>query len=120
MVGLRRLLLTLFVVVATVVVDLFVDAADNDSDGGEEAVSISGGGLGWQNLGVSLEPNCLISKDIAYTYSYNTANSTTTTNNSHEEDNQQISCQYEDLTWLLHPSSGFIPNGSLCGILGPR
>jgi hypothetical protein len=112
MVG-RRLLLTLFVVVATTV----VDAADNDGDGEEEAVSIGGGGLGWQNLGVSLEPNCLISKGTAYIY--NTAKNTVTTK-SHEEGKQQISCQYEDLTWLLHPSSGFIPNGSLCGILGPR
>jgi hypothetical protein len=120
MVGLRRLLLTLFVVVATVAVDLVVDAADNDGDCAEEAVSIGRGGLGWQNLGVSLEPNCLISKDFAYTYSYNTAKNTTTTNSSHEEGKQQISCQYDDLTWLLHPSSGFIPNGSLCGILGPR
>jgi len=61
MVGLRRLL-TLFVVVATVVIDVVVDAADNDDDDGEA------GGLGWQNLGVSLESNyCPLSYDATLT-----------------------------------------------------
>jgi len=112
MVGLRRLL-TLFVVVATVVIDVVVDAADNDDDDGEA------GGLGWQNLGVYLESNyCPLSYD-AYSYDYCSSAKNTTTSNNGREDEQHTACQCEDWTWLLHPSSGCVPNGSLCGILGP-
>ena len=48
------------------------------------------GGLRWNNLGVSFEP-C---------------------------DGYDGDCS-DDSMWLLHPSSGFVKNGWLCGILGP-
>ena len=48
------------------------------------------GGLRWNNLGVSLE-SC---------------------------DGYDGDCS-DDSMWLLHPSSGFVKNGCLCGILGP-
>lgn len=51
----------------------------------------SRGGLHWSNIGVSFE-EC--------------------------DGSSNIDCS-DDSIWLLHPSSGFVENGSLCGILGP-
>lgn len=62
----------------------------NNSDGIVTEISHHGG-VRWQNLGVSLE-SC--DSDVDFVCS-------------------------DDSLWLLHPSSGFVENGSTCGILGP-
>ena len=72
-------------------------------------------------LGRISESNyCPLSSYDAYSYDYgSSAKNTTTSNNGREDEQYTTTCQCEDWTWLLHPSSGFVPNGSLCGILGP-
>jgi hypothetical protein len=65
------------------------DTAPNESDGAQGAPK---GGLRWSNLGVSFDRCDATSEDV--------------------------NCS-DDSMWLLHPSSGFVENGSLCGVLGP-
>ena len=75
------------------------------------------GGLHWRDLGVSLA-NCpwttaqMLDK-------YNSDPSLDSTTSMDDGRKRQWQCM-DDSAWLLHPSSGFVENGSLCGILGPR
>ena len=70
------------------------------------------GGLRWCNLGVSLTPCPLTTASMLDKY---TAASAADDKNNVDNTNHCL----EDSTWLLHPSSGFVPKGSLCGIIGP-
>lgn len=71
-----------------------IDSTETDTDPNESdrAKGAPKGGLRWSNLGVSFDACDATSEDV--------------------------DCS-EDSMWLLHPSSGFVENGSLCGILGP-
>lgn len=74
---------------------------------------VGGGGLHWRDLGVSLV-NCPWTTAQMLDKYDNDATSTI-----YDGRMRQWRCM-DDSTWLLHPSSGFVENGSLCGILGPR
>ena len=65
------------------------------------------GGLLWCNLGVSLTSCTLTATEMLDKYSNFT--------NSEDEKNLCL----DDSSWLLHPTSGSVPRGSLCGIIGP-
>ena len=66
------------------------------------------GGLRWRNLGVSLEPCPLTTALMLDEYN----------NISESFDGKHQHC-LDDSMWLLHPSSGIVENGKLCGIIGP-
>ncbi len=70
------------------------------------------GGLRWCNLGVSLISCPLTTAAMLDKY----ANLTSTT--SADDDGNTNHC-LDDSSWLLHPTSGFVPRGKLCGIIGP-
>lgn len=72
-----------------------------------------GGGLYWRDLGVSLVNCPWTTAQMLDKYD---SDATSTIDDGRK---QQWRCM-DDSTWLLHPSSGFVENGSLCGILGPR
>lgn len=98
---------------------LAADSNDNSDDGGgsdDDANAVQNklsrddplsnkGGLKWQDLGVSLE-SCPLTTALMLD-KYN------------DERNHEHDHCLDDSEWLLHPSSGFIENGSLCGIIGP-
>jgi hypothetical protein len=87
---------------------------NNDNDDPHHRRHREVGGLHWRDLGVSLV-NCpwttaqMLDK-------YDASSNRTTMDNGRT---RQWQCM-DDSTWLLHPSSGFVESGSLCGILGPR
>ncbi|KAL9187031.1 hypothetical protein ACHAXT_010751 [Thalassiosira profunda] len=73
------------------------------------------GGLQWKDLGASLS-SCPLTTALMldrYTNNNGTIDVDNAPNNQHGEH-----C-LDDAEWLLHPSSGFVPDGSLCGIIGP-
>ena len=75
------------------------------------------GGLHWRDLGVSLANCPWTTAQMLDKYNSDPfLDSTTSMDDGHK---RQWQCM-DDSTWLLHPSSGFVENGSLCGILGPR
>lgn len=69
------------------------------------------GGLKWCNLGVSLTSCPVTTAAMLDRYS----NITTAADN---DDNNNNHC-LDDSSWLLHPTTGYVPRGSLCGIIGP-
>ena len=69
------------------------------------------GGLKWCNLGVSLTSCPVTTAAMLDKYS----NITTAADN---DDNNNNHC-LDDSSWLLHPTTGYVPRGSLCGIIGP-
>ncbi|KAL7452187.1 hypothetical protein ACHAWC_003909 [Mediolabrus comicus] len=83
-----------------------LDVAVDDDDNQEEV-----GGLRWCNLGVSLTPCPLTTASMLDKYTAASAADDKNVDNTNH-------C-LEDSTWLLHPSSGSVPKGSLCGIIGP-
>lgn len=89
--NLLQILLLLFPVLLLTRVDADGQVEINADENEETKQDISQAGLRWANLGVSFEA-CDGSSDF--------------------------DCS-DDSMWLLHPSSGFVENGSLCGILGP-
>lgn len=89
------------------------DKVSSKSNNDDSSHPSGGGGLRWQDLGVSLEECPLTTALMLDKYNSNHGNyqnSNTNNNNQH--------C-LDDSVWLLHPSSGFVENGSLCGIIGP-
>ena len=70
----------------------------------------SAGGLRWRDLGVSLE-RCPSTTTALALDEYDTV--------SDDDGRGDRGCLAHS-TWLLHPSSGFVEEGSLCGIIGPR
>lgn len=68
------------------------------------------GGLRWCNLGVSLTSCPMTTAAMLDKYAYFNDAATTSSLEDH--------C-LEDSSWLLHPTSGHVPRGSLCGIIGP-
>jgi len=66
------------------------------------------GGLRWQDLAVSFEKCPLTTALVLDKYKYD----------NYHDDYYNQHC-LDDSVWLLHPSSGFVENGSLCGIIGP-
>ena len=94
----------------------------NAFDGGGDADAISSiadnddslhptGGLRWRDLGVSLEPCPLTTAQMLDKYNNNHAD-------RYDGSNKNYQHCLDDSEWLLHPSSGFVENGSLCGIIG--
>mmetsp|Transcript_7863 Transcript_7863/g.12998 ORF Transcript_7863/g.12998 Transcript_7863/m.12998 type:complete len:728 (-) Transcript_7863:8-2191(-) len=82
----------------------------------EQSTYYERGGLRWCNLGVSLTSCPLTTAAMLDKYS----NNDVTTTNSIEDDSAKNSGHcLEDSSWLLHPTSGYVPRGSLCGIIGP-
>ena len=77
------------------------------------------GGLRWCNLGVSLT-SCPTTT-AAMLDKYAMSNNDVTTTNSTKDDGTKKNNDHclEDSSWLLHPTSGYVPRGSLCGIIGP-
>ena len=75
-----------------------------------------GGGLRWRDLGVSLE-GCPSTTTALLLDGYDDA----VGSNDHggRRRDHRRNC-LDHSTWLLHPSSGFVEDGSLCGIIGPR
>ena len=69
------------------------------------------GGLRWCNLGVSLTSCPLTTASMLDKY--------TTASAADDRNVDKTNHCLEDSTWLLHPSSGSVPKGSLCGIIGP-
>ena len=89
------------------------DRIDDDGSGSSKS-SIShksGDGLRWQNLGVSLDNFPLTTSHMLDKYD---SSGNLKSNNNNE--NRSL----DDSLWLLHPCSGFVENGKLCGIIGPR
>ncbi len=84
----------------------------------DQSSSHERGGLRWCNLGVSLTPCPLTTATMLDKYANN--NDATTTN-SIEDGTTKYNGDHclEDSSWLLHPTSGYVPRGSLCGIIGP-
>jgi len=70
-----------------------------------------GGGLRWCNLGVSLTSCPLTTAAMLDKYYSNV----TTTSSADDATRYCL----DDSAWLLHPTSGFVPRGKLCGIIGP-
>ena len=66
--------------------------ANEDSHNKFKRNNTSPGGIRWSNLGVSFE--------------------------AYDGEILEVDCS-NDALWLLHPSSGYVENGSLCGVLGP-
>ena len=90
------------------------DRIDDDDGSGSSKSSIShksGDGLRWQNLGVSLE-------NFPPTTSYMLDKYDSSGNLKSNNNNENRSL--DDSLWLLHPCSGFVEDGKLCGIIGPR
>ena len=110
MVGLIHLLGLLSVGRSTVAVD-DVGVAVDDGDSPPR-----GGGLRWRDLGVSLE-GCPSTTTALLLDGYDDA----VGSNDHggRRRDHRRNC-LDHSTWLLHPSSGFVEDGSLCGIIGPR
>ena len=82
----------------------------------EQSTHYERGGLRWCNLGVSLTSCPLTTAAMLDKYS----NNDVTTTNSIEDDSAKNNGHcLEDSSWLLHPTSGYVPRGSLCGIIGP-
>jgi hypothetical protein len=69
------------------------DVSTMDVDQVNKDLAVSGG-LRWSNLGVSFEEPC-------------------------EHGTSDDDIYVDNSLWLLHPSSGFVEKGTLCGILGP-
>ncbi len=74
-------------------------------------------GLHWRDLGVSLVNCPWTTAQMLDKYCNGDASCDRTTMD--DVRTRQWQCR-DDSTWLLHPSSGFVQSGSLCGILGPR
>jgi len=81
----------------------------------EHSTNYERGGLRWCNLGVSVTSCPLTTAAMLDKYS-----SAATTIDSIDDDitKNNDHC-LEDSSWLLHPTSGYVPRGSLCGIIGP-
>jgi hypothetical protein len=77
------------------------------------------GGLHWRDLGVSLANCPWTTARMLDKYNSDPSLDSTTTTSMDDGRKRQWQCM-DDSAWLLHPSSGFVENGSLCGILGPR
>ncbi|KAL7544414.1 hypothetical protein ACHAWF_007800 [Thalassiosira exigua] len=69
--------------------------------------SSAGGGLRWRDLGVSLEHCPHTTSQALDRYLY-----------KGDAEGVGGGC-LDDSVWILHPCSGHVPHGSLCGILGP-
>lgn len=77
---------------------------DGVPDGPPAAALLIRGGLHWQDLGVAL--------DIIPPAVESVAQQSAATNRTSKT-------WSPDTPWLLHPSSGYVPNGCLCAIMGP-
>ena len=76
-------------------------------------------GLHWRDLGVSLA-NCPWTTAQMLDKCYDgDADASCDRTTMDEGRTWKMQC-IDDSTWLLHPSSGYVESGSLCGILGPR
>mmetsp|Transcript_13566 Transcript_13566/g.25847 ORF Transcript_13566/g.25847 Transcript_13566/m.25847 type:complete len:835 (-) Transcript_13566:198-2702(-) len=71
------------------------------------------GGFRWRDLGVSFEPCQMDTSTMRRKYTSDAA--TTATADGDECDEVCL----DDSLWLLYPTSGFVEDGSLCGIIGP-
>lgn len=74
------------------------------------------GGLYWRDLGVSLVDCPWTTAQMLDKYDSDVSSDCMAMDDGRQ---RKWHCT-DDSTWLLHPSSGFVENGSLCGILGPR
>jgi ABC-type multidrug transport system ATPase subunit len=83
---------------------------DNRQQPEQTDINYEEGGLRWCNLGVSLNSCPLTTAAMLDKYSNITTTSAAIDNSNH--------C-LEDSSWLLHPTTGNVPRGSLCGIIGP-
>lgn len=106
-------LLISFVLHFSCAVDDVATASIIDTDDIEQQHHIQEevGGLRWCNLGVSLTPCPLTTASMLDKY--------TTASAADDKNVDSTNHCLEDSTWLLHPSSGSVPKGSLCGIIGP-
>ena len=87
------------------------DTDTSASTSTEAIIKSGGGGLRWKDLGVSLEPCPLTTALMLDKFTNN--------NHNHPIDANHHQHCLDDSFWLLHPTSGYIENGSLCGIIGP-
>ena len=85
---------------------------NNNVDGKSMQQHKSGDGLRWQNLGVSLEKCGHTTAHMLDKYK-----SMSMADTDHKSDTPNC---LDDSVWLLHPTSGFVENGCVCGIIGPR
>ena len=92
--------------------DAISSIADNDDSLMHHPTT---GGLRWRDLGVSLEP-CPLTTAQMLDNKYNN-NHVAARDDDGSNDEHYQHC-LDDSEWLLHPSSGFVENGSLCGIIG--
>ena len=117
MVGFLPLLGLLSVGRSTVGADVAVDDGDSTPRRRHRA---GGGGLRWRDLGVSLE-GCPSTTTALLLDGYHddAVGSDDRRGGRLRRDHRRRSC-LDHSTWLLHPSSGFVEDGSLCGIIGPR
>ncbi|KAL7534006.1 hypothetical protein ACHAXR_008946 [Thalassiosira sp. AJA248-18] len=123
------LIKTHFSSLGAVAVDSTFDGGDADAsrevNNNDVPLHITGG-LRWRDLGVSLEPCPLTTvlmldkfdnnNDISDGYSNIGGSSSRRYQYSSDKNHQHC---LDDSEWLLHPSTGFVENGSLCGIIGP-
>ena len=78
------------------------------------------GGLYWRDLGVSLANCPWTTAQMLDKYDNESEAEAPSRDGAASSDTGRDWQCIDDSTWLLHPSSGFVENGSLCGILGPR
>ena len=114
MVGFLHLLGLLSVVHSTVGADGVAVAVD-DGDSTPRR-RYRAGGLRWRDLGVSLE-GCPSTTTALVLDGYDDA--VGSDDHGGRRRDHRRNC-LDHSTWLLHPSSGFVEDGSLCGIIGPR
>ncbi|KAK1739468.1 ABC transporter, ABC-G family [Skeletonema marinoi] len=81
----------------------------------EHSTHYERGGLRWCNLGVSVTSCPLTTAAMLDKYS----NAASTIDSIYDDITKNNDHCLEDSSWLLHPTSGYVPRGSLCGIIGP-
>ena len=76
------------------------------------------GGLRWRDLGVSFESCSMDTSVMRRKYSNGGIINDECEVEGENEHRRDVLC-LDDSLWLLHPTSGFVEDGSLCGIIGP-